>query len=211
VIRLARARRVATEGDAASAENADFVERLKRRDKAAVTTFVRTYTGQLYRASVGLGLSDSLSAELVQSVWSSFFEVAPRFEGRSHIRTYLFGILYNKARELRRESARVELRDDIDEVVEQRFAADGTWVRPPADPETLLLGREALTALERCLEALSTRQRLAFVLKEVDGLSHAEICNVLDLSLTNVGVVLFRARNLLRECLEGKGLKRRRR
>jgi RNA polymerase sigma-70 factor (ECF subfamily) len=75
----------------------------------------------------------------------------------------------------------------------------------------LLLGREALTALERCLEALSTRQRLAFVLKEVDGLSHAEICNVLDLSLTNVGVVLFRARNLLRECLEGKGLKRRRR
>ena len=48
---------------------------------------------------------------------------------------------------------------------------------------------------------------MAFVLKEVSGLSTEEICNTLELSRTHLGVILHRAQNRLRECLESKGVK----
>lgn len=49
-------------------------------------------------------------------------------------------------------------------------------------------------------------QRLAFYLREVEGLPTAEICKILGVSATNLGVMLYRLRNRARECLEGKGL-----
>ncbi len=51
------------------------------------------------------------------------------------------------------------------------------------------------------------QQRMAFVLREVEDLSTVEICKILDVTRTNLGVLLYRARNRLRECLESKGIK----
>ena len=48
---------------------------------------------------------------------------------------------------------------------------------------------------------------MAFVLREVEDLSTVEICKILDVTRTNLGVLLYRARNRLRECLESKGIK----
>lgn len=48
---------------------------------------------------------------------------------------------------------------------------------------------------------------MAFVLREIEGLDTDEICKILDVSRTNLGVVFFRARNRLRECLEEKGVR----
>ncbi len=48
---------------------------------------------------------------------------------------------------------------------------------------------------------------MAFVLREVEGLSTEEICKILEVSRTNLGVLIYRARNRLRECLEAKGVK----
>ena len=58
-----------------------------------------------------------------------------------------------------------------------------------------------------CLDEVPDRQRLAFVLREVEGFETEEICNILQVSANNLGVLLFRARNRLRECLESKGMK----
>ena len=53
------------------------------------------------------------------------------------------------------------------------------------------------------------RHRLAFVLKELEGLETKEICNILEVTGTNLGVILYRARNRLRECLESRGFEER--
>lgn len=181
-----------------------FLARLKSRDHEAVSALVHAYTEQLYRASLGLGFTQDAGSELVQSVWVTFFDVLPNFQGRSHVRTFLFGILYNKASESRRDQRRFDTSDPVDEVMDRRFDSNGHWARPPIDPERFLEGAETLGLIEKCLEALPLTQRMAFALKEIEEEKSSEICKILDVSITNLGVLLYRARNRLRECIEGK-------
>lgn len=181
-----------------------FIARLKERDNEAVAVLVREYTEQLYRASLGLGFDQNAARELVQSVWATFFDVVPDFQGKSHVRTFIFGILYNKASEQRRDQGRFDTPDSIEDVLDQRFDAKGQWIKPPVNPEEFLAGTETLDLIEKCLEALPFTQRMAFTLKEVQEEDSPDICKILNVSITNLGVLLYRARNRLRECVEGK-------
>lgn len=181
-----------------------FLALLRSRDPEAIETVVKSYTEHLYRGALGLGFDTHMSRELVQNVWTTFFDVVRSFEGRSHVRTFIFGILYNKASELRRENVRFESADPIEEVLESKFDADGKWSQPPVDPEKFLMASETMTLIQKCLDSLPLTQRMAFCLKEIDGHGSSDICNVLNVTVTNLGVLLYRARNRLRECIEGK-------
>jgi DNA-directed RNA polymerase specialized sigma24 family protein len=99
-----------------------------------------------------------------------------------HVRTFLFGILYRKISEARRGVARQRIHDPVDEVVESRFAVDGTWSRPPLASDALVRAGELRRALGECLEASPTAQRMAFYLREVEGLARQEICKILDVT-----------------------------
>ena len=95
--------------------------------------------------------------------------------------------------------------DPIDEVFESRFDVDGNWTRPPADLERLLLSKEIGEIIRGCMGGLPVNQREVFVLREVEGFDTGEICKILEVSVTNFGVLMHRARARLRECLETKG------
>ena len=188
--------------------SSDFIRRLKSREHQAVSTLVHAYTNQLLRASLGLGFDQTAAAELVQSVWVTFFDVLSGFRGDSHIRTFIFGILYNKASELRRDHKRFDSHDPVEDILESRFDAEGHWIKPPVSPEDFLIGTETLSVIEKCLEALPLSQKMAFSLKEIEERESPEICKILDVTVTNLGVLLYRARNRLRDCIEGKVAKR---
>ena len=185
----------------------EFIARLRSRESKAVELIVRAYTEHLYRGALGLGFDSNGAYELAQSVWVTFFDVLPNFQGRSHIRTFLFGILYNKASEMRREQVKFNSPDPVEEVLEKRFHTDGTWAKPPMDPEEFLAASETLDLIKKCIDALPLSQRLAFCMKEIDEHGSNDICKIMNVSTTNLGVLLFRARNRLRECIEGKARK----
>ncbi len=145
--------------------------------------------------------------DVAQSTFTTFIETAQRFEGRSHVRTWLFGILYKKVAEARRAVGRDLQTDDIDQVVEQRFKTGGSWMQPPRPIDEQLYDTEVRQGIEECLEAVPSQQRMAFILREVQGLATEEICKILEVTRTNFGVLLYRARNRLRECLEAKGMR----
>jgi RNA polymerase sigma-70 factor, ECF subfamily len=186
----------------------EFLERLRQRDRAAWEALVDTYLPQLLRAGRGLGFSSDENRDLAQSVLAAMMEAIARFEGRSHIRTFLFGIFYNKVSEHLREKQRAELNDPIDEAVEARFDATGKWRQPPLDIEKAVFAREVRDMIQECLETVPRPQRIAFYFREVEEMKTDEICKKMAISATNLGVLLFRARNRLRECMEKKGLKR---
>ncbi len=78
------------------------------------------------------------------------------------------------------------------------------WRNPPQP--IALYGAELRRFIEECLESLPTPQRMAFVLREIEEMETPEICKILEVSRTNLGVLLYRGRNRLRECLEAKGV-----
>lgn len=125
-------------------------------------------------------------------------------EGRSNIRTFLFGILYNKSLERRRADRRISPTEDIDIIMEKHFDEHGCWANPPIDPERFLQTSETMSIIKECLDALPLSQRMAFCLREIDDHRSTDICNIMGITTTNLGVLLFRAKNRLRTCIEKK-------
>lgn len=182
----------------------DLTARIRAQDPEALAEVVRTYLRQIYRAARGTGLDPEQAEEVTQETFKTFVETAPRFEGRSHVRTWLFGILYRKVAEARRRLAQERNYEPLDEVFESRFDADGNWAVPPRPPDAALEAKELRREIQSCLDEAPAPQRMAFLLREVEGLSSEEICKILEVTRTNLGVMLYRLRNRLRECLEAK-------
>ncbi|MDJ0766989.1 MAG: sigma-70 family RNA polymerase sigma factor [Myxococcota bacterium] len=184
----------------------ELAKRIRERDPAAIEQVVRAYLPQILRAALGAGLEHSRAEDVAQNTFATFIESAHRFEGRSHVRTWLFGILYKKISEARRKLKRDRETDDIDEVFEQRFNSAGFWTSPPRPVDAEVFDSEVRKGIDDCLEEVPSKQRMAFVLREIDDLDSEEICNILEVTRTNLGVLLHRVRNRLRECLEAKGI-----
>lgn len=182
--------------------------RLQAGDDEIVRAVARTYLRQLVRTALGAGFDEQEAEDVVQETFVTFLEKVSDFEGRSKVRTYLFGILYRKIHEARRTRKREQEQDDIDEVFESRFDETGSWGTPPVPVDASLFDEQVRAFLKDCMEALSDLQRRVFVLKEVEEIPSKEVCNILEVTRTNMGVLLHRARNSLRECLEERGVER---
>ncbi len=191
---------------ATGVDDPGFAARIRERDAQALEEVVRRYLPQVLRAARGAGLPPQLAEDVAQDTFVTFIETAPRFEGRSHVRTWLFGILYKKIAAARRGLRRDEEMDDIEEVFEQRFDDAGSWTRPPRPVDAEVYDAEVRQGIDGCLDRVPTNQRMAFVLREIEGMDTREICKVLEVTRTNLGVLLHRVRNRLRECLEAKGI-----
>lgn len=184
----------------------EIVEKLRRSDPQSLEAVVRLHTAHLYNACLGLGFQKYEAEDITQSVWITFFDVVVRFEGRSSIRTFLFGILYNKASEYRKQNNRATATENIEEVLDSHFDTRGKWIQShsPVSPDKFLESSENMSLISKCLELLPVNQKMAFVLKEIEEELTDEICKILDVTATNLGVLLYRARNQLRECIDRK-------
>ena len=185
-----------------------FVTRLRNRDRDAMRKVVSLYLPQTLRAARASGLKAQEAEDVVQSAFAVFIEKIAEFEGRSRIRTWLFGILYRKIIESGRQAQRARQFDDVGKADHTRFHPDGTWARPPQPADMSVYRREIGKHIGDCLEEVSHNQRMAFVFREVESLETSEICEILGVSASNFGVLIHRARNRLRDCLEAKGIGR---
>jgi RNA polymerase sigma-70 factor (ECF subfamily) len=84
------------------------------------------------------------------------------------------------------------------------FAQAGWWNLAPKEPISMVYSSQLAVFIEECMEGLTELQKSAFVLKEVDQEESKNICNVLDISISNLRVLIFRAKDKLRKCLENK-------
>jgi RNA polymerase sigma-70 factor, ECF subfamily len=205
-------------GPEAGADDAALVAALRRGDEEAFATLVSGLHGSLLRLAL-LHVRDRAAAEeVVQETWLGVLAGLDRFEGRSSLRTWIFRILVNRARTRGQREARSRPFSAFGEAVEdagptvaaERFLdADDRWAHhwaaPPRSweeiPEEHLLGQEVRGRIQTAIDALPPGQRAVITLRDVEGLSAEEACNVLGLSETNQRVLLHRARSAVRRDL----------
>jgi len=201
-------------------EEIGMLERLRQGDEAAFASLVDRHHGALLRLAMAYVSDRSIAEEVVQETWMGVLEGVDRFEGRSSLKTWIFRILTNKAktrgvRESRHVSfsplAASEENPEEPAVDPTRFQTTGHWAGywvsypQPWDentPEKLLLSQEGTTFLEQAIEALPPKLRQIIVMRDVEGLSSEEACNILGISETNQRVLLHRARSRVRKTLE---------
>ncbi len=151
----------------------------------------------------------SLAEDAVQDALIAALAQRDQFQGRSQLRTWLTGILKHKIIDLTRSRGR-ELPADAfplgedDESSAGSFNAKGKWVDPPADwgmPDAALESSQFWRVYQECCQRMSKRDALVFSMREVMGLSSEEICKTIEITTTNLHVILFRARLSLRSCM----------
>jgi RNA polymerase sigma-70 factor (ECF subfamily) len=140
-----------------------------------------------------------LADDILQETFVNAYRSIDRFEGRSHISTWLYRIAHNAVlMRLRRERAAPDL-FSIDDDLDLDTLAAAAEVEDV--PERRLLQAELLQMMDQALANLSEALRVVFVLRDIDGLSTTETAEVLDLSETAVKSRLHRARLALRRQL----------
>ena len=180
----------------------DFLQKLKDKDHIAVSYLVELYHEVLFKGAIKQGLAQDQPEVVVQNTWGSFFEGIERFEGRSHVRTYLFGIMYNKARETFRDNKKYTA--DYDESAMDRLFSENGSYKDPITPHSWLDSKETTQILDEEITKLPDSQRQAFILKEIEGESSSEICKILNITNTNLGVLIYRAKSNLRIALKNR-------
>jgi RNA polymerase sigma-70 factor (ECF subfamily) len=201
-------------------EDLGLLAALRRGDEAAFTGLVDRYGGSMLRLAMTWVSTRAVAEEVVQETWLGVLQGLDRFEGRSSLKTWIFRILSNTAKKRAVREARSipvpSFSDPGDEregpaVDPARFQGPGGrypggWVTFPRSwdrvPEDQLVSAETLGLVRKAIGDLPPVQRQVITMRDVDGFSSTEACNVLALSETNQRVILHRARSRVRRALE---------
>lgn len=176
-------------------------------------TWVDQYGDYLYRFAITRVRDANAAEELVQETLVAALQSKGRFAGKSSERSWLTGILKHKIIDHFRKASREKPVEDIQpwtEAMLEGFTDDGhlrvfdgygpqDW-GPSAS--SALQQKEFFEVLEGCLSRLPERIAQVFTLREIEQQSAEEICKELNISSTNLWVILHRARAQLRQCLE---------
>jgi RNA polymerase sigma-70 factor (ECF subfamily) len=200
-----------------SAGEIELVQSLRDGDERAFAEVVDQHGAAMLRVARLYVRDRAVAEEVVQEAWLGVLRGVDRFEGRSSLRTWLFRIVANvaKTRAIREArsvplSALAGLEDEGPSVDPARFRGPedrwvGHWATPPEDwsrPEERLLTQETRDVIARAVEALPDGQRRVISLRDIEGWTAEEVCNVLEISETNQRVLLHRARTKVRRALD---------
>ena len=203
----------------ATADEQQLIAALRRGDEAAFMELVERYQPAMLRVARMYIADRALAEDVVQEAWLGILRGLPTFAGRSSLKTWIFRIVANRAKtRATREKRAVPFSalSDADDggepsVDPARFLPpghqwQGEWQAPPQSwesiPESRLISAETREHIQAAIAALPPNQRAVIALRDIEGWSSDEVCNILEIGETNQRVLLHRARAKVRSALE---------
>ncbi len=189
-----------------------IIAALRAGDEVMFAALLDAWSRGLSRVARSYVSTAESAEEVVQDTWLAVIAGIDAFEGRSSLKTWVFRILVNTAKKRGlRESRTVPWssafdRDHDSAGGDGRFQGPGdrfpgAWKEPPAAwpaPEGEVLAAEARGHIALALAELPPRQRRVITLRDVEGCTSEEVCEILDISAANQRVLLHRARTAVR-------------
>lgn len=159
--------------------------------------------------------SHAVAEDIVQETFLAAMKAKERYQGRSSERSWLMGILRHKLIDhLRKSSREVKIDDMHPEGFEDTLMFKEVGVphwQPPKwqfNPRKVFEQKEFWDVFSGCLSKLDERMHTAFTMKELEDLPTEDVCKALGVEPTYLWVILYRARNNLKACLEKNWLKK---
>jgi RNA polymerase sigma-70 factor, ECF subfamily len=193
--------------------DADLLVRLRGGDEHAFASLVERYHTRLTRFASSFGVRADLAEDVAQETWLALVRGLDRFEGRSALSTWLFQVCANRARSAAGREHRVIPVDPADPAVDpDLFAPDGSWGAPPRQwagaARERLEDAELAARVRRAIDGLPGAQRQVVLLRDAQGMTSAQVCEILSISEVNQRVLLHRGRSRIRAILDGEGVAR---
>ena len=172
--------------------HAQLLTQVAHGDRKALAALYRALERPVFRF-IQSRLNDPFeSADILHDVFMDVWRSAGRFEGRSKVQTWVFGIAYRKVIDLHRKRGRVEVTDDIPETIDD-----------DANAETCLAAGQEAEHVRHCVERLKDDHRTAISLAFYDDMTYGEIAQVSGVPEGTVKTRIFHAKKLLLRCLQG--------
>ncbi|MEY4636073.1 MAG: Sigma-24 [Acidobacteriota bacterium] len=182
---------------------AALIERCAAGEQAACAELVSGHERMVYQLALHLLGDRDEALDLSQEVFFSVFRTIGSFRGQSALKTWIYRIAINQARNRQRWWRRRHQADQVS--LDQHVAAHGDLRQPGehTSPDRAYARKELAEQLWTALDRLPFDQRTVVVLREIDGLSYDEIAFSLGVAVGTVKSRLTRARQTLRQQLQG--------
>jgi RNA polymerase sigma-70 factor (ECF subfamily) len=192
---------------ASGTDEVALLERLRAGDEGAFVDLIERHHQVMVRLARSYVPSQAVAEEVVQETWLAMLRGLPSFEGRSSVKTWLYAILLNRARTAGLKERRHIPIEFPERAVDQgRFDRAGSWSSPPihwVDEVDDRVRAERLTkSLQVAIDQLPSPQRDVLTLRDVEGMTAADACEILGLRQGHQRVLLHRARSRVRNLLE---------
>lgn len=200
-------------------EERTLVDALRNGDERAFMRVLHLYHASMLRSARLFVRTDEIAEDVVQETWLGVLTGLPRYEGRASLRTWIHRILVNRAKSRGEREARTipmsvladrELEPNDPAVGADHFWDDparwsGHWRSEPrpwaASAEDESLAAELRAHVRAAIGCLPLVQRTVISLRDVEGWSARDVCEVLEVSEANQRVLLHRARSRVRRHL----------
>jgi len=181
---------------------AALIQRCTSGDESACAELVTIHERMVFNLALHLLGDRDEARDLSQEVFLRVFRTLPQFRGQSALRTWIYRIVINQARNRRRSWRRRHRADQVslDTHLHRAAALEST---EDSAPDRMLAQKETAARLWRALERLPFDHRTALILREIDGLRYEEIAFSLGIAIGTVKSRLTRARQALRAELLG--------
>ncbi len=177
---------------------AALIQRCAARDEDACAELVTEHQRMVYQLSLNLLGDHNEALDLSQEVFLRVFRTLPGFRGQSTLRTWIYRIVVNQARNRQRFWRRRHRAQQVS--LDEHIRAHGDLAAPEngGAPDRLLGQKQLAERIRTALDHLPFDQKTALVLREIDGLSYEEIGFSLGIAVGTVKSRLARAREGLR-------------
>jgi RNA polymerase sigma-70 factor, ECF subfamily len=186
---------------------AQFIERLKSGETAAFNVLINERSGEIYGLLYRLTEDREEARDLTQETFLRAFQSISHFRGDSDLRTWIYRIAINQARNRwrwwRRRRRDVTVSLDSSETADRKSLLASLPAENAPNPERDALAHERERALRKALRGLRPVYREAVILRDIEGFSYEEIAHTLSISVGTVKSRLARGRLELRRKLEG--------
>ena len=192
-------------------EERALVQALQHGDESAFATVVERYHASMLRLATARVGDPQLAEEIVQDAWLALVRGIGQFEERASLKTWLFRVVMYRARARsdreRRSVPFSRFEDEPDDgarfLPEDHPRWPGHWAEAVPEvetaPEAMLLRQETMDWLKHLIEMLPPRYRMVLILRDIEGLCAADVCDILSLTDGVERVLLHRARAKIRQ------------
>ncbi|EPX78601.1 RNA polymerase sigma factor [Litoreibacter arenae] len=170
-----------------------LIEQIAQGDRVAFSEFYTAFERALY-GFIRRRLNDPFeSADILHDVFIEVWRGAERFEGRSTVKSWVFGIAYRKIMDNHRRTGKLSYTDQLPETVSDE-----------ADGEACLLAAQESTHVRACIDSLKEDHRSAIELAFFADMTYKEISAATDVPEGTVKTRIYHAKQLLMHCLSGR-------
>ena len=175
--------------------NAELVRKSQFGDKAAFEQLVIRHQELVFSLAYKLTGNREMANDVAQEAFIRAWKAIEKFRGDSTFSTWIYRITVNTAWTLRKKAKKhntLNIDDTYEPIV----------IDEKKDPELVAINSDLSSVLINALDKIPIEQRIIVELKNIEGTSHKEIADYLDISVTAAKVRLHRAHQKLRQILE---------